>query len=144
MTATSKPLLERRDVAVLVPAAGQGVRLGANVPKALHLLAGESLLTHCIRALTAAPSVALIVIAAPPGHTDSGLSQRPPASSSAPPAGDAFPGNTVPSAVPAPASPAPFPAIIVVEGGRSRQESVSNALAAVPPDLSIVLVHDAA
>lgn len=60
----------RRDVAVLVPAAGQGVRLGGGVPKALRQLAGEPLLVHACRRLASAPSVALIVIAAPPAELD--------------------------------------------------------------------------
>lgn len=66
MTATSKPLPERRDVAVLVPAAGYGVRLGGDTPKALRDIVGAPLLVHCCSQLRAAPSVGLIVIAAPP------------------------------------------------------------------------------
>jgi len=57
----------RGDVAVLVPAAGAGVRLGAGIPKALCLLAGEPLLVHAIRRVLAAPSVGFVVVAAPPG-----------------------------------------------------------------------------
>ncbi len=112
MTATSKPLLERRDVAVLVPAAGQGLRLGGDVPKALRDLHGQSLLVHCLRGLAAAPSVGLIVVAAPAAHLGAVRAQLPEAT--------------------------------VVEGGSTRQESVSNALAAVPASFEIVLVHDAA
>ena len=54
MTAQLNP---RGDVAVLVPAAGAGVRLGPGGPKALRLLAGEPLLVHAVRRLAAAPSV---------------------------------------------------------------------------------------
>ena len=56
----------RGDVAVLLAAAGAGVRLGAGVPKALIELAGESLLAHAVRRLAAAPSVGQVVVAAPP------------------------------------------------------------------------------
>jgi 2-C-methyl-D-erythritol 4-phosphate cytidylyltransferase len=56
----------RGDVAVLVPAAGLGVRLGAGVPKALRTLRDEPLLVHAIRRVIAAASVAHIVVAAPP------------------------------------------------------------------------------
>ena len=63
MTAQLNP---RGDVAVLVPAAGAGVRLGPGGPKALRLLDGEPLLTHAVRRVAAAPSVRLIVVAAPP------------------------------------------------------------------------------
>jgi 2-C-methyl-D-erythritol 4-phosphate cytidylyltransferase len=57
----------RGDVAVLVPAAGLGTRLGGGAPKALRLLAGESLLTHALRRILAAPCVGTVVVAAPPG-----------------------------------------------------------------------------
>jgi 2-C-methyl-D-erythritol 4-phosphate cytidylyltransferase len=39
---------------------------------------------------------------------------------------------------------APVAPVTVVAGGAERQESVALALAAVPPDIDIVLVHDAA
>ncbi|GFJ90903.1 hypothetical protein Prum_045450 [Phytohabitans rumicis] len=63
MTAQLNP---RGDVAVLVPAAGAGVRLGAGGPKALRLLGGEPLLVHAVRRVAAARSVRTIVVAAPP------------------------------------------------------------------------------
>lgn len=105
----------RGDVAVLVPAAGSGVRLGPGAPKALRLLAGEPLLVHAIRRVAAAESVRLIVVAAPAGEEDAVR------------------------ALLAPVAP-----VTVVTGGAERQESVSRALAAVPADVAIVLVHDAA
>jgi 2-C-methyl-D-erythritol 4-phosphate cytidylyltransferase len=66
MTATSSPPHQRRDVAVLIPAAGLGLRLGGARPKALHELAGKSLLIHCWQNVVAAPSVGAIIVAAPP------------------------------------------------------------------------------
>src|SRR5262245_22662172 len=105
-----------RDVAVLIPAAGAGVRMGPGAPKALRLLAGEPLLVHAIRNVAAAPSVGLIVVAAPPDAIDTVISL--------------LPGTPVP--------------IRVVPGGVTRQASVANALAAVPPEFDLVLVHDAA
>jgi 2-C-methyl-D-erythritol 4-phosphate cytidylyltransferase len=105
----------RGDVAVLVPAAGAGLRLGPGGPKALRLLAGEPLLVHAIRRVAAASSVRLIVVAAPAAELDSVR------------------------ALLAPVAP-----VTVVAGGAERQESVALALAAVPPDIDIVLVHDAA
>ena len=38
---------------------------------------------------------------------------------------------------------APTPAVLV-KGGRERQDSVSEALAALPPDIAIVFIHDCA
>ncbi|GLW33834.1 2-C-methyl-D-erythritol 4-phosphate cytidylyltransferase [Actinoplanes regularis] len=105
----------RGDVAVVVPAAGAGVRLGPGGPKALRLLEGEPLLVHAVRRLAAAPSVRLIVVAAPPADVDAV------------------------HALLAPVAP-----VTVVAGGAERQESVAAALAAVPEEVAIVLVHDAA
>jgi 2-C-methyl-D-erythritol 4-phosphate cytidylyltransferase len=172
VTATSEPLLERRDVAVLVPAAGQGVRLGAGVPKALHDLAGQSLLTHCLRGLLASPSVGLVVIAAPAAFTDVVREQAPaafiqpiheqapalfvqPVTEQAPEAtgaGGSSPtftaeestGRPTPSPASGESGGSPAPRLVVVEGGSTRQESVSRALAAVPAEFGIILVHDAA
>ncbi|MEU1585905.1 2-C-methyl-D-erythritol 4-phosphate cytidylyltransferase [Micromonospora sp. NPDC005710] len=112
MTAQLNP---RGDVAVLVPAAGAGVRLGPGRPKALRLLAGEPLLVHAVRRLAAAPSVHTIVVAAPPADVQAVRELL-----------------------------APVASVIVVPGGAERQASVAAALAAVPAGPTIVLVHDAA
>jgi 2-C-methyl-D-erythritol 4-phosphate cytidylyltransferase len=105
----------RGDVAVLVPAAGAGVRLGPGGPKALRLLDGEPLLVHAVRRVAAAPSVRLIVVAAPATEVEAVRELL-----------------------------APVAPVTVVAGGAERQQSVAAALVAVPPDLGIVLVHDAA
>lgn len=105
----------RGDVAVLVPAAGAGVRLGPGGPKALRLLAGEPLLVHAVRRVAAAPSVRMIVVAAPAADVDAVTELL-----------------------------APIAPVTVVAGGAERQESVGRALAAVPASVPIVLVHDAA
>ncbi|MBQ1018244.1 2-C-methyl-D-erythritol 4-phosphate cytidylyltransferase [Micromonospora sp. D93] len=112
MTAQLNP---RGDVAVLVPAAGAGVRLGPGRPKALRLLAGEPLLVHAVRRLAAAPSVHTIVVAAPAAEVQAVRELL-----------------------------APIARVIVVPGGAERQASVAAALAAVPTGPTIVLVHDAA
>ncbi|MBE1486554.1 2-C-methyl-D-erythritol 4-phosphate cytidylyltransferase [Plantactinospora soyae] len=112
MTAQLNP---RGDVAVLVPAAGAGVRLGPGGPKALRRIGGEPLLVHAVRRIAAARSVHTIVVAAPPGDV-----------------------RAVRELL------APVAELIVVPGGATRQESVAAALAAVPPGPEIVLVHDAA
>ena len=105
----------RGDVAVLVPAAGAGLRLGPGGPKALRLLAGEPLLVHAIRRVAAAASVRQIVVAAPAADVEAVRLLL-----------------------------APVAPVTVVAGGAERQESVALALAAVPADIAIVLVHDAA
>jgi 2-C-methyl-D-erythritol 4-phosphate cytidylyltransferase len=105
----------RGDVAVLVPAAGAGVRLGPGRPKALRLLGGEPLLVHAVRRLAAAPSVRVVVVAAPPAEV-AGVRELL----------------------------APVAEVTVVAGGVTRQDSVAAALAAVPAGPEIILVHDAA
>ncbi|MEU4771504.1 2-C-methyl-D-erythritol 4-phosphate cytidylyltransferase [Micromonospora sp. NPDC023644] len=112
MTAQLNP---RGDVAVLVPAAGAGVRLGPGRPKALRLLGGEPLLVHAVRRLAAAPSVHTIVVAAPAAEVAAVRDLL-----------------------------APVAPVTVVPGGAERQASVAAALAAVPAGPEIVLVHDAA
>ena len=101
-------------VGVVVPAAGVGSRLGPGAPKALRELAGEPLLVHAIRRLRACPSVGPVVVAAPPTDV---------------------------AAVVALLSPYD---VAVVPGGRERQDSVAAGLAALPADVDLVLVHDAA
>ncbi|GAA0738112.1 2-C-methyl-D-erythritol 4-phosphate cytidylyltransferase [Dactylosporangium roseum] len=105
----------RGDVAVLVPAAGLGIRLGPGGPKALRLLRGEPLLVHAVRRVAIAPCVGRIVVAAPADAVD-------------------FVASLL----------APIADVTVVAGGATRQASVSAALAAVPAEFDIVLVHDAA
>ena len=105
----------RGDVAVLVPAAGAGLRLGPGGPKALRLLAGEPLLVHAVRRIAAALSVRMIVVAAPAEELDAVRELL-----------------------------APIAAVTVVPGGAERQHSVAAALAVVPAYVGIVLVHDAA
>ena len=101
-------------VGALVPAAGVGVRLGAGRPKALRELAGEPVLVHAVRGLRACPSVGPIVVAAPVADVDAVRDQL-----------------------------AAYD-VLVVAGGAERQDSVRAALAALPAEVDLVLVHDAA
>ncbi len=105
-------------VGALVPAAGRGDRLGGGVPKALRPVRGEALLVHAVRGLLAADSVSVVVVAAPAdavGAVREVVAER-------------LPGARV----------------LVVAGGATRQSSVAAALAALPDDVDVVLVHDAA
>ena len=111
---------QRGDVAVLVPAAGRGERLGPGVPKALRELAGVPLLAHAVRRLAAAPSVGHIVVATPPG------------------------GEADVAALLEPVVADTHVGLTLVPGGAEREASVSAALAAAPPEYQIILVHDAA
>jgi 2-C-methyl-D-erythritol 4-phosphate cytidylyltransferase len=99
-------------------AAGSGERLGADRPKAFVRLGDQPLLAESLARLDASEWIDAIVVAAPPGWEE--------------------------------------PAILLAEelgcgkvsacitGGARRADSVRNALAEVPPDAAVVLVHDAA
>jgi 2-C-methyl-D-erythritol 4-phosphate cytidylyltransferase len=111
-------------VAVIVPAAGRGERLGGPVPKALRGIGadGESLLARAVRTLCAAPSVDLVAVAAPPDARADVERLLAPTIAAA--------GRRVD--------------LLVVAGGATRQASVAAALAALPATARVVLVHDAA
>ena len=98
----------------VVPAAGAGTRLGPGGPKALRLLAGEPLLVHAVRRLRACPDVGPVVVAVPAGTE------------------------------PAVAALLEGLQVTVVAGGAERQDSVAAGLAALPAEVDLVLVHDAA
>jgi UPF0755 protein len=105
-------------VAAVLAAAGSGERLGADRPKAFVRLGDRPLLAESLERLEASASVESIVIAAPPGWEE--------------------------------------PSILLAEelgcgkvsacvtGGATRGESVRLALAEVPEDAAVVVVHDAA
>ncbi|MFF1906272.1 2-C-methyl-D-erythritol 4-phosphate cytidylyltransferase [Kitasatospora sp. NPDC058218] len=105
--------------AAVVPAAGRGERLGPGAPKALRELGGVPLLVHAVRALTRSRAVGLVVVAAPADGVAEvvGLLDS-----------HGLDGKDV----------------RVVPGGATRQESVRLGLAAIPAEVEIVLVHDAA
>jgi 2-C-methyl-D-erythritol 4-phosphate cytidylyltransferase len=110
------------DVAVIIPAAGAGERLGAGAPKALVPLAGDPLLSHAARRAGSAARVGCLVVAAPPGAEE-------------------LVRDVLSSALRQVADHLTF---VVVPGGVDRQRSVRAALAALPGGYDIVLVHDAA
>jgi 2-C-methyl-D-erythritol 4-phosphate cytidylyltransferase len=101
-------------IAVVVPAGGDGRRMGG-VPKPLLELAGRPLLERSIRPFLDRQDVHWVIIALP-----SDLAAAPP---------HWLMGDR---------------RIDVVAGGAERGDSVRNALAAVPMEADIVLVHDAA
>jgi 2-C-methyl-D-erythritol 4-phosphate cytidylyltransferase len=102
-------------VVALVPAAGQGVRLAAGMPKAFVPLQGRPLLWHCVQGLLVSGCVDVVVVAVGAQYHDQ-------ACAAVAEAGDR---------------------VRVVTGGARRQDSVRAALNSVP-DAEVVLVHDAA
>lgn len=106
-------------VAVILVAAGKGERLGAGLPKALVRVAGLTLLEHALARAVGAKNLTQIVITATPGYVEEFLRLATP---------------HVPENI----------KLTVVEGGETRQQSVSIALAETLPQVSIILVHDSA
>jgi 2-C-methyl-D-erythritol 4-phosphate cytidylyltransferase len=107
--------------AAIIPAAGLGLRLGGETPKAFREVGGESLLVHAVRGLQAATAADLscFVVAVPAGTEDVVRKDLEPY------AGDAR--------------------LTVVAGGAERADSVRAALDLVPiAGIDCILVHDAA
>ncbi|MEV6282883.1 2-C-methyl-D-erythritol 4-phosphate cytidylyltransferase [Kribbella sp. NPDC051770] len=107
--------------AAIIPAAGLGLRLGGEAPKALREVGGESLLVHAVRGLSAATAAGLscFVVAVPPGTEDVVGKLLDPYVGAAD--------------------------LRIVAGGAERTDSVKAALELVPVDgIDCVLVHDAA
>ena len=106
-----------RDVGVVIVAAGSGSRTGAGELKQFRWVAGKPMLLHSVQEFMARPDVAMVVCVLPKSH-----------------AGD----------------PPPWlfqcdlDRLLVSVGGRERGESVYNGLEDLPPEVRVVLVHDAA
>ena len=111
-------------VAVILPAAGLGTRMGRTSPekagtsrKQFMLLEGSPILLHTIRKFVGCPMVSEIVVALRAEETAW--------------AGEMLRREQLTRSV------------RLVEGGDSRQQSVANALASLGPDTELVAVHDA-
>ena len=125
MTSPSTTKTKPRVIA-LIAAAGQGTRLGAEVPKAYVELRGRTLLERSVRALLASGVVDEVIVLVSPdmepeaariiGRIDT--------------AGATDTTNAAP--------------IRLVHGGSERADSVWAGLQAIPDDDAVVLIHDAA
>ena len=102
----------------VLAAAGRGERLGSDRPKAFARLGGRPLLAEALERLEGSEWIDRIVIAAPPDWEEPSILVA-----------EEIAATKVSSAV---------------RGGESRSESVRLALAEVPEDAAVVLVHDAA
>jgi 2-C-methyl-D-erythritol 4-phosphate cytidylyltransferase len=102
----------------VIAAAGTGTRLGLDRPKAFAPLGGRPLLAESVDRLDHCPWIDSIVVAAAPGWEEPTILLAE---------------EVVATKV-----------VSCVTGGPTRAESVRAALADVPPDALVVLVHDAA
>ena len=114
--------MSSRGIAVILVAAGRGERLGANVPKALALVAGETLLAHSVRAALLAKGLKQLAIAAPESNIEEFAQIVREVAESL--------GSLVP--------------IRLVIGGETRQESISAAIKVCDEEVDSILVHDVA
>lgn len=105
---------------VIVVAAGSGLRLGRDQPKAFVAVAGRSILARCLDSIFAMERPVQVVVVAPVDLLDDAV------------------------AIAASAAGPALEYISVVAGGGSRQGSVAAGLAALAPSVQTVLVHDAA
>jgi len=105
-----------RCLGVVIPAGGLGTRIGGRTPKQFRRLGVAPILALTVGHFRRHPAVGAIVVAAPAGHV---------ARARALLAGGRG------------------PALTVVPGGATRQESVRLGLEALRPDLGLVVVHDA-
>ena len=104
-------------VTAIIPAAGLGTRMGGELPKQFLELEGVPLLIFTLRRLAAAPLITDFIIAT---RAEDVIS---------------LPARLEQENLGRP--------VRVVRGGDSRQDSVGNALAEVPRNADLILVHDA-
>jgi 2-C-methyl-D-erythritol 4-phosphate cytidylyltransferase/2-C-methyl-D-erythritol 2,4-cyclodiphosphate synthase len=105
--------LQNRSVTAIIAAGGRGVRFGGGQPKQLVEVHGKSILARTVGAFVGHPAVDDVIIALP-----ADLAADPPA----------FLRDH---------------AVRIVAGGARRQDSVTNAFAAVSETAEVVVVHDA-
>lgn len=108
--------MSETNVAAILPAAGQGVRMGFH-KKQLLLLDGDPILVHTLRKFAACPAITTTWIAGPPEDL-----------------------SVIRQIVAAERFRMP---VHVIAGGDRRQDSVENCLRAIPPGTDLVAVHDA-
>lgn len=104
-------------IACILPAAGLGTRMGAETPKQFLVLDGMPIVVFTLRRLAACVAITDFIIATRAEEIAS-LEERVAHEKLGRP-------------------------VKIVAGGGTRQESVANALAQVPADAGIILVHDA-
>jgi 2-C-methyl-D-erythritol 4-phosphate cytidylyltransferase len=106
-----------RDVGVVIVAGGSGTRAGSAELKQFRWVAGKPMLLHSVQAFHARADVAMVVCVLPKAYV-----------------GDPPPWLFQ----------SDIERLLLSVGGRERQESVANGLEDLPPDVEIVVVHDAA
>jgi 2-C-methyl-D-erythritol 4-phosphate cytidylyltransferase len=104
-------------VLAIIPAAGLGVRMGGATPKQFLSLEGVPIFVHTLRKFAASETIDDVILALRPEDMERARADVDREHFSQ--------------------------AVELVAGGATRQETVARALAEVPPDTEIVVVHDA-
>ena len=99
----------------VVPAAGAGIRMGGDVRKQFREVGGVPVLVRALRALAASGAVGPMAVSAPADAVDATR--------------DVLAAHGLEATI--------------VAGGDTRADSVRRAMAALPPEVEVVLVHDA-
>jgi 2-C-methyl-D-erythritol 4-phosphate cytidylyltransferase len=100
-------------VSVIIPAAGQGTRMGSSTPKQYLSLNGQPILHHTLQAFEASGLVDSVTLVVPENDLDSAQKK--------------WNYKIVKN---------------IVQGGQERQDSVYNGFKALDSDTDVVLVHD--
>lgn len=100
-------------VAAIIPAAGQGKRMGKSGPKQFLQLQGRTILAHTLEVFFSVPEVTSIYLMVPEDELEAVRQEW---------------GRK--------------PRVQVILGGKERQDSVANGLDALDEDTEIVVVHD--
>ncbi len=106
-----------KKLAVIIPAAGSGTRMGSRIPKPFLKLRGVSILEHTIQAFAKVDFVSQIVIA-----TSSEWIQEV---------------EAITKSISRELS------FLIIEGGAERQHSIHNALNVISKEVELIAVHDA-
>ncbi len=112
---------EKTVAAAIIPAAGQGKRMGSPVPKQFLELAGVPILVHTVRLFLDLPEFITVVVPVAEDQIDKTGALA-----------DHFFTRNQRSR------------LIVTPGGQTRQESVRAGLAVLPDQVNVILVHDGA
>jgi 2-C-methyl-D-erythritol 4-phosphate cytidylyltransferase len=107
----------KRDVGVVIVAAGAGSRTGSEELKQFRWVAGKPMLLHSLQTFQARPDVAMVVCVLPREH----VGDPPPWIFQSDP-----------------------DRLLLSVGGRHRGESVANGIEDLPSECEIVVIHDAA
>ena len=102
-------------ISAIIPAAGQGTRMGSAIPKQFLLLQGKPILHHTLRAFEASGQVDSVILVVP--EKDSAAAKK-----------EWLLGYDIVKKI--------------VVGGKERQDSVYNGFQALDADTDVVLVHD--